>query len=139
MEINIPVGAKFEQTRTLTLEDTASNYGSGLLAVFATPAMIAFMEQTSYLCIEEFLPVGFGSVGTAVNILHKKATLPGKTVRCIAEVTAVKGRAVTFKVVAFDEEAEIGSGEHTRYIIDKEKFVARFKIAPSVKQTEKST
>ncbi|MBS9767536.1 MAG: thioesterase family protein [Flavobacteriaceae bacterium] len=127
MEINIPEGAKLELKRTVTLNDTASKYGSGLAEVFATPAMIAFMEQTSYKCIEEFLPEGFGSVGVSVNIQHKKATLPNKQVRCEATVKKVEGKKVYFDLVAFDEDGEIGAGEHIRYIINNADFMTRLK------------
>ncbi len=127
MEINIPVGAKQEEKRIVTTEDTAAKYGSGTLAVYATPAMIAFMEQTAYMSIEEFLPEGFGSVGISLNVQHTKATLPSVTVHCVAEVTKVEGKRVFFKVTAFDESGEIGSGEHVRYIINNEEFLERLK------------
>ncbi len=127
MEINIPVGTTFELKHTVTLKDTASQYGSGLAEVFATPAMIAFMEQTSYKSIERFLPERFGSVGVSVNIQHKKATLPGKEVRCEATVKKVEGKKVFFDLIAFDEDGEIGAGEHVRYIINNEEFIARLK------------
>ncbi len=127
MDIKIPVRTKLERKHTVTANDTASKYGSGTLDVYATPAMIAFMEQTAYMSIEEFLPEGFGSVGISLNVQHTKATLPNAAVQCIAEVTKVEGKRVFFKVTAFDESGEIGSGEHVRYIINNEEFLVRLK------------
>ncbi len=58
MEIQIPKGTTFNQTKIVEKKDTASQFGSGLAEVFATPAMIAFMENTAYKSIEPFLPEG---------------------------------------------------------------------------------
>lgn len=123
MEIHIPIGIKLEEKRIVSKEDTAIQYGSGLLAVFATPAMIAFMEHTAYRSVEPLLPEGFGSVGISLNVQHKKATLPGKKVRCISEVTQVEGKRIYFKLIAFDEDGEIGVGEHVRYIVNNKDFM----------------
>ncbi len=125
MEINIPVGTKLEKKETVTKNKTASEYGSGLLEVYATPAMIAFMEQTAYKSIENLLPKGFGSVGISINAQHKKATLPGKEVRCESKVTKVENKKVFFQLTAYDEASEIGSAEHIRYIIDNKKFMSK--------------
>ncbi len=127
MEINIPVGTKLEIKETVTKDKTAAVYGSGLLEVYATPAMIAFMEQTAYKSIEHLLPEGFGSVGISISAQHKKATLPGKEVRCESEVVKVENKRIFFKLTAHDETGEIGSGEHVRYIINNEKFISRLK------------
>ncbi len=125
MEINIPIGTKLEQKETVTKDKTAAVYGSGLLEVYATPAMIAFMEQTAYKSINHLLPEGFGTVGISISAQHKKATLPGKEVRCVSEVTKVENKRVFFTLTAYDDAGEIGSCEHVRYIVDNEKFISR--------------
>lgn len=127
MEIQIPIGTKLDRKRTVTSDDTAAKYGSGLAEVYATPAMIAFMEQTAYMSIEPFLPKECGSVGVSINVQHKKATLPGKEVHCQAEVTKVEGKRVFFTIAAFDEDGQIGTAEHVRYIINSEEFMNRLK------------
>ena len=65
------------------------------------------------------------TVGTSLNIAHRAATPTGLTVRAIAEVTAVDGRAVTLKVTAYDEREEIGAGTHTRFAVAVDKFMAK--------------
>ena len=49
----------------------------------------------------------------------------GLTVRAVAEVTAVDGRAVSLKVTAYDAREEIGAGTHTRFAVAVEKFMAK--------------
>lgn len=123
MDIEIKVGVKGLKEQEVTLNDTADKYGSGLVPVFATPAMIALMEQTALESVNTFLPDGYGTVGTLVNIQHVKATPIGMTVRCVSELVKVDGRRLNFKVMAYDEDGEIGFGEHQRFIVDLKKFM----------------
>ena len=44
----LETGIKGEATEIVTEKNTAASVGSGELAVFATPAMIALMEQAAY-------------------------------------------------------------------------------------------
>ena len=115
------------EEKTVKEEDTAAAYGSGLVEVFATPAMIAFMEHTAMHCVKELLPEGFSTVGTHVNVNHSKATPVGMKVSCKAKLIEVDGRKLVFEVSAKDEEGEIGSGTHSRFIIDEQKFMEKFK------------
>lgn len=123
MEFNIKEGMTFTCEQAVAKEDTAAEYGSGLVEVFATPAMIALMENASMKVVLDHLPEGFNTVGTSVNINHIKATPVGMIVRCKATLTKVEGKKLTFDVVAQDEDGEIGNGTHTRYIIDTKKFM----------------
>jgi fluoroacetyl-CoA thioesterase len=127
MDSTLKIGIKGLQETVVNHENTASKYGSGLIDVFATPAMVALMEKTCLESILTELPEGFGSVGTAVNINHVKATPLGMKVWCESELMEVDGRKLVFKVRAWDEAGEIGNGEHTRFIIDNAKFMAKLK------------
>lgn len=106
-------------------ENTAKYMGSGTLEVFATPAMIALMENTAYESVAGELEEGCGTVGTALNIKHIAATPVGMRVRCESELVKVKGRALTFSLKAYDETGLIGEGEHERFIVFDEKFQAK--------------
>ena len=106
-------------------ENTARHLGSGNVAVLATPEMIRLMEKTAVAAIDHLLPDGYRTVGVAVNVCHLAATPVGMSVRAQAELTAVEGRKLTFRVEADDEVERIGEGEHKRVIIDLERFKER--------------
>ena len=125
METFLKPGIKGEQTLIVAEKDTASRYGSGLIDVFATPAMIGLMESTAQMSVMPFLPENYITLGTEVNVKHLKATAVGKEVRCYSELISVEGRQLTFKVTAVDDNGEIGNGFHTRFIVDKKKFIQK--------------
>lgn len=121
----IQPGVAGEQVTTVTRVQTARHLGSGGIDVYATPAMIALMEAAAVAAIDHLLPEGQASVGTAIDIRHLAATPLGEQVRARAEVVAVDGRQVTFRVQAWDEHELIGEGFHTRFIIDTTRFAQR--------------
>jgi len=106
-------------------ENTASHLGSGNVAVLATPEMIRLMERAAVAAVDHLLPEGQRSVGVAVNVRHLAATPVDMKVRAQAELVAVDGRKLTFRVEAFDEAERVGEGEHRRVIIDLERFEKR--------------
>lgn len=117
------IGKKLKIEKVVTQSDTAAYYGSGLLEVFATPGMIALMEQTAHLLAKSFLPEFQDTVGVEVNIKHLKASPLGAKVYAEAELTSIDGKVLTFKVTAYDEKGVIGTGTHLRYIINPAKFL----------------
>ena len=125
MEKELKEGLSFTQTIKVGSTDTAAHWGSGNLQVFATPAMVGLMENTALKCIAEYIPEGKDTVGIEINTQHIKATKVGKEVSCTATITKVDGKRLFFAIKASDEDAEIGSSKHTRYIIDTDKFLER--------------
>ena len=123
MELNLAPGAEGRKEIIVTADKTAVAYCSGTLEIFATPSMIAFMEQTAMDSVAVFLPENLVTVGTEVSIKHFKATLPGKVVTFYSKLIQVEGRKLLFEVSASDESELIGKGTHTRYIVDKQLFV----------------
>ena len=106
---------------------SAARVGSGLVDVFATPMMVALIEQT---CLESVLPhldEGQGTVGTLVNVSHVSATPIGMRVWCESELTEVDRRRLVFKVKAYDEAGLIGEGTHERFVIDSARFMEKLK------------
>lgn len=125
MEFNLTLGIKGFREQIVSFDDTAAKYGSGLVEVFATPAMIALMENTCYKSVNEFLPNGFGTVGTKVDVSHIKSTAIGEKVYCKSELIEIDRKRLVFIVNAYDEDGEIGSGKHERFIIDLKKFMLK--------------
>lgn len=115
-------GIKGQGETMVTRENTAKTVGSGELDVFATPAMIALMEETAYKSVAGELDAGMGSVGTLMNVKHVSATPVGRKVTCQTELTEVDGRRMVFHVEARDEAGLIGEGIHERFIVENEKF-----------------
>ena len=122
MDFTISPGMEKTVEVTVTDDRLASALGSGMARVFATPGMIALMENAAMQAIHDALPEGFTSVGTRVEADHIAATPPGMRVRATARVTAVDGRKVEFEVEAFDEVEKIGHAAHTRFIVDAFRF-----------------
>ena len=99
-------GLSARSAATVAAGNTAAAMGSGDLAVFATPAMAAFSKM---------------------NVTHIKPSGLGAEITAPAVLAAVEGRKLTFNVGARDAEGLIGEGIHVRYIVDREKFMAKVK------------
>lgn len=110
------------KTITVSKEQLANQVGSGQVAVFATPMMVALMEQMASECIQPCLEEGQTSVGTFLSISHCAATPEGMSVTVCAEVSEINGREITFRVRAEDEVGLIGEGVHKRFIVSRDKF-----------------
>ena len=116
----------------VTRERLAPAVGSGVAPVFATPSLAAVMEAAAVDCVEDHLPEGFQSLGTQLDIKHTAPTPLGLTVTVAATLTEVAGRKLPFALVAHDGVEAIGSGVHTRVVVDTPRFMARLaaKSAP---------
>ena len=133
----LETGITYKQSITVQPKDTAAVYGSGSLEVFATPAMVALMENTAVHCLEGHLEEGQDTVGIEINVKHVlctlccfyvkhiKATPAGGKVNCKAKVTEIEGRRIRFEIEAEDEKGQIGYAIHDRFIIDPVKFMAK--------------
>jgi len=114
---------------TVSQTNTAQAVGSGDLPVFATPAMIALMEQAACQAIAAVLEPGQSSVGTAIAVQHTAASLVGAEISASATVAATNGRQVEFMLAAHCGGQEIGCGTHTRFIIDAARFMGKLEQA----------
>lgn len=118
-------GLTYTCVKCVEEQHLAVNVGSGDLRVLATPAMIALMEEAAMRAVAEHLPEGATTVGGYIGSSHVKPTALGRTVEATATLVAVEGKKLKFTVVARDEEGIIGEGEHLRFVVDREKFMAR--------------
>ena len=120
-------GYSYTSTTVVNNNNTAKTLGSGDMDVFATPAMVALMENAAMNAVAPHLEEGQTTVGTQISTSHIKASALGATITATAVLTAVDGRSLTFEITARDGENVIGEGVHTRFIVDRERFLSKLK------------
>ena len=118
-------GLTYTSTRTVEEHHLAAHVGSGDLRVLSTPSMIALMEEAAMHCVAPHLEPTQTTVGGHIAASHLKPTAHGRAITATATLTAVEGRKLQFTVSASDEDGLIGEGEHTRFIVDRERFLSK--------------
>ena len=118
-------GLTYTSTLVVSDEHVAAVMSSGDLHVFATPAMVALMENAAMLAVAEHLPEGSTTVGAMMNTSHVKPSPVGDTVKTTAVLTDIEGRKLTFSIKAEDSKGIIGEAVHVRYIVDRERFMSK--------------
>lgn len=116
-------GLTYTSTLVVMHTHVASAMGSGDLHVFATPAMVALMENAAMNAVAGHLPEGATTVGAMMNTSHIKPSPVDDEVKATAVLTEVEGRKLTFSIVAEDSKGIIGEAVHVRYIVDRERFL----------------
>ncbi|EJW12309.1 hypothetical protein A33M_2219 [Rhodovulum sp. PH10] len=119
------IGAKGHAALTVTEAESAPRIGSGTIAVLATPVMIRLMEAAALDAVEDSLPEGHHSLGVKLDVAHTAATPVGMRVEAEAELTAIDGRTLTFRVEARDAVETIGAGTHVRVVVEGARFLQR--------------
>jgi len=122
---NLAAGLRADFELTVTEADTASRWGSGLVPVYSTPALVGAMEKTAVLALEEHLPTGQTTVGGWIEVRHMAPTPVGMKVRVAAELIEIEGRKLVFKIEAWDEIEKIGEASHERFMIDEARFMMK--------------
>jgi fluoroacetyl-CoA thioesterase len=107
------------------VEHTAPSIGSGKVPVLATPVMINVIEAAALAAVEHLLPVGHQSLGIHLDVRHFAATPIGMHVHASAELIAVEGRTLSFRVEAHDDKEPIGGGSHQRVVVNVARFDER--------------
>ena len=92
--------------------------------VLATAYLVVMLEGAAAKALRPHLGANEGSLGVSISVTHLAATLPGQTVTATAEIIAVEGRKITFKVTAHDGLDKIGEGTHIRAIVPWDRFKA---------------
>ena len=93
--------------------------------VFGTAMMILAMEMASVAAAAPYLPAGWATVGSEVNVRHLAPTPVGRTVVATAEVVEVSGRSMLLAVEAHDGVQKVGAGTHRRGVVNLETFARR--------------
>lgn len=121
----IEVGTKYTSRCVVDKTNVASAVASGALDVYATPSMVALMENAALNAVAPLLAEGDTTVGGHINVSHIAASPIGATIEAEAEVVAVEGKKIEFKVVARCGDVIIGEGTHLRFVVNEAKFLAR--------------
>ena len=69
------IGAKGEAETIVSPHNTAAAVGSGSLPVFATPMMVALMEQAAVNALAGQLEEGQGTVGTHMDVSQDRKSV----------------------------------------------------------------
>lgn len=126
----ITVGAVGRSEMTVGTQDTAIAWGSGDVPMLGTPRLLALLEEATCDAIHGALPPGDTSVGTGVEIKHRRPTPVGARVVASARVVEVDGSRIVFEVTADHETASgdavpgIASGLITRAVVERASFGA---------------
>lgn len=118
----LKTGMTGEVSEMVSPANTAETMKSGTLQVYATPAMVALMEQAAYTSVQKELEEGQGTVGTRMEVSHISATPLNSRVTAKSRLVSIDRRKLVFEVEAFDEEGKIGEGVHERFIVDNKGF-----------------
>jgi fluoroacetyl-CoA thioesterase len=124
------VGLSAVREFTVSGDDTAAALGSGDVPVLATPRVVAWLEAATVACLDDVLDGGATSVGTRLEIEHVAASPIGAHVTAVASISYVDGRLVRFEVaaehrVAGGDPVLVASGQVTRVVVDRARFLAR--------------
>ncbi|MDY6260445.1 MAG: thioesterase family protein [Bacteroidales bacterium] len=118
-------GLTHTSTLKVTNADTALEMGSGDMPVLATPAMTALMENAAMLAVSDSLPEGCTTVGGHISTSHLKPSRVGAQVSATATLDKIDGRKLYFTVKAHDDDTLIGEGSHLRFIVERDRFMAK--------------
>ncbi|MCI6168369.1 MAG: thioesterase family protein [Sodaliphilus pleomorphus] len=118
-------GLTHTSTLKVTNADTALEMGSGDMPVLATPAMSALMENAAMLAVSDSLPEGCTTVGGHISTSHLKPSRVGAQVSATATLDKIDGRKLYFTVKAHDGDTLIGEGSHLRFIVERDRFMAK--------------
>lgn len=111
---------------TVDSSNTAKTVKSGALDVFATPMMLALMEEATCLACAPLLDEGETTVGTNVSVSHDKASGIGTQITATAILENADGRKLTFSVSAKDNNDDIiGKGTIERFVVLEDKFMKK--------------
>ena len=121
----LEIGLSYKSESVVDVKDTAIEVGSGSLEVFATPCMISLMENSAMMAVEHLIADDSTTVGIHLDIKHISATPIGMKVHSIATLKEIDGKKLKFWIEAYDEKGKIGEGFHSRFIVEKEKFMLR--------------
>lgn len=123
--MRLDVGLQGEARLIVLEEHTARAVGSGDVPVLATPILVALMERAAVEAIASALDTAQTTVGGWIAISHLAPTPIGLEVRAEASLTKIEGGRLEFTLAAYDPFGKIAEGSHHRFIVERERFLAK--------------
>lgn len=121
------IGIKHVHEYVVRQDDLAQVQKSGQLPVLATPRLLAWLEESCWLSVCDFLEYGETTVGTYTNFRHLAASAEGARVRvetCLAEVDR---KRLVFDVKAYEGELLLAEGRLERFVVSSERFLKKLR------------
>lgn len=111
------LGAGLRGEREFVVTERMLTRHAGGAGVLTTPRLVAMIEETAQEVTRPLLGPDHTTVGFEVAVRHRAPTPAGMRVRVLAELQAVDGRKLLFRVEAHNERGLIGEGTHRRTIV----------------------
>lgn len=121
------MGARGEAEEMVELKHTLTAHHSQLPPVYSTPDLIRLMETAAFHAVQPYCEGDEITVGTAIHIEHRAASLVGTRIRAEAVVESFDGRFYTVRVTARDGVQDVGRGTVGRAVVSVGKFLERLK------------
>ena len=125
MSAKLDIGRTYSSQTRVEEWMTAEKAGNKGVDVLSTPQLVQLIEEAAMHCIAPILAPEQLSVGTHIDVEHRKPVPVGFIVRTEVEVVQVDGPRITFTVQVFDEQENVAEGTHERYVIDRSKFISK--------------
>lgn len=120
--MDLKIGDNITKVTEVTEDKLAVTVGSGDLRVFATPMVVALMENAAAELAQQGLEEGITTVGTEISINHTSPTPFGSLIWAKATLIETDGRTFKFEVEAYDKKNTVSKGTHTRVSVKADKF-----------------
>ena len=101
----------------------AKQVGSGELNILSTPSLLAFIENTCMLKINESITSDQTSLGVKVELKHLRPSLENEEIECNIQNITNQDNKWLFEVEIKSGDKLIAVCQHTRYIVNKADFL----------------
>lgn len=126
MPYSLEIGLKYTSQVVVDINNTAMTMGSGDMEVYATPGMIALMENSAMSLIAPYLPENYTTVGSFIEAKHIRPSKIGEEIFASSELINIENQKLTFRIKAHLKDGTIiGESTHIRYIVEREKFLSK--------------
>ena len=112
----------FSKNYIVDNQHLASHVGSGELNILSTPSLLAFIENTCMLKINENITSDQTSLGVKVELKHLKPSLENQEVECYIQNVTNQDNKWLFDIEVKSKDKLIAVCQHTRYIVNKKEF-----------------